>query len=325
MPRVLVIVNNLNQASYRLRIAALRDLLAQRGIDLHVELRPTRRIDRRRLYASAGQYGAVLLQRKLLEVREISLLRSYAKKIFLDVDDAVMYPGARRNPIHRWRIWRRFRAHVPRVDMVVAGNEYLADIFRKAGARATVLPTVVDTGRYQLKSHGPTRSPALVWIGSKSTLGYLRHFAAALAQSAARVGGLRLIVIADQAPTGLSLPVEHIPWSLDTESAALCRGDIGIAPMPADRWTLGKCGFKIIQYMAAGLPVVASPVGANAQIVLPGRTGFLPRENGQWAEAIASLAVDPQLRQRLGEAGRKRVEQEYSVRRAVDVWAGLLQ
>jgi glycosyltransferase involved in cell wall biosynthesis len=324
MPRVLVIANNPRQASYRLRIEALREPLAQRGVDLHVGIRPGRWIDRRQLYATAGQYDAVLLQRKLLEVREIRLLRQYAKKIFFDVDDAVMYPGERRNPIHRWRIWRRFAAHVPRLDLVVAGNEYLADIFRHAGARAVVVPTVVDAGRYLVKSHASTSSPALVWIGSKSTLGYLNHAASALARSAARVNGLRLIVIADQAPIDLPLPVEHVPWSLDSEAAALCRGDIGIAPMPVDRWTLGKCGFKILQYMAAGLPVIASPVGANGRIVLPGQTGMLPQSDTEWADAVASLAGDPQLRQTMGSAGRQRVEQEYSLQRAADEWAKVL-
>jgi glycosyltransferase involved in cell wall biosynthesis len=323
--RILVIANNLQQASYRLRVEALREILAQRQIDLDVKLRPDQWIDSRRLYASAQQYDAVLLQRKLLEVREIRWLRRFAKKIFFDVDDAVMYLGSRRNPIHRWRVWRRFAAHVGRVDLVVAGNEYLADIFRRAGAAAIVLPTVVDARRYQVKSHAPASAPALVWIGSRSTLGYLRRFAAALQQSAARVKGLRLIVIADESPTDLPLPVEHIPWSAATEASALCRGDIGIAPMPADHWTLGKCGFKIIQYMAAGLPVIASPVGANAQIVLPGQTGLLPQTDAQWADAVVTLAVDPQLRQAMGAAGRRRVDQEYSLQRAADVWEKALR
>jgi glycosyltransferase involved in cell wall biosynthesis len=323
--RILVIANNLNQASYRLRIAVLKDLLATRGIDLDIQLRPDSWLGRRRLYASAGQFGAVLLQRKLLEVREIKLLRAHAHKIFFDVDDAIMYPGSRRNPIHRWRVWRRFGALTGRVDMVVAGNEYLADIFRDAGARVIVMPTVVDAARYQVKLHVPTDSPALVWIGSKSTLGYLHCFADALQKSGARVTGLRLIVVADQAPTGLPLPVEHIPWSLQTEAAALARGDIGIAPMPADRWTLGKCGFKILQYMAVGLPVIASPVGANAKIVVPDQTGFLPQSDEQWADAVAALAADPKLRQTIGTAGRRRVEEEYSLTKAADLWERVLK
>jgi len=94
--------------------------------------------------------------------------------------------------------------------------------------------------------------------------------------------------------------------------------------MPADRWTLGKCGFKILQYMAAGLPVIASPVGANAQIVLPRQTGFLPQSAAQWADAVASLAADPQVRRAMGSAGRQRVEQEYSLQRAADMWAKVL-
>jgi len=323
--RILVIANNLNQASYRLRIAVLKDLLATRGIDLDIQLRPDSWLGRRRLYASAGQFEAVLLQRKLLEVREIKLLRARAHKIFFDVDDAIMYPGSRRNPIHRWRVWRRFGAFTGRVDLVVAGNEYLADIFRDAGARAIVLPTVVDAARYQVKLHAPTDSPALVWIGSKSTLGYLHCFADALQKSGARVTGLRLIVVADQAPTGLPLPVEHIPWSLQTEAATLARGDIGIAPMPADRWTLGKCGFKILQYMAVGLPVIASPVGANAKIVVPDQTGFLPQSDEQWADAVAALAADPKLRQTIGTAGRRRAEEEYSLTKAADLWERVLK
>jgi hypothetical protein len=94
--------------------------------------------------------------------------------------------------------------------------------------------------------------------------------------------------------------------------------------MPVDRWTLGKCGFKILQYMAAGLPVIASPVGANGRIVLPGQTGMLPQSDTEWADAVASLAGDPQLRQTMGSAGRQRVEEEFSLQRAADEWAKVL-
>jgi glycosyltransferase involved in cell wall biosynthesis len=118
--------------------------------------------------------------------------------------------------------------------------------------------------------------------------------------------------------------VEHFPWSEATEAEALCRGDIGIAPTPRDRWTMGKCGFKILQYMAAGLPVIASPVGANAEIVLPGQTGLLPETPDDWPAAIATLARDPDLRSRWGRAGRERVEHHYSLTQAAAQWAKLL-
>src|SRR5437763_15948472 len=114
--------------------------------------------------------------------------------------------------------------------------------------------------------------------------------------AAEQVPGLGLITIADETIRDARLPVEHIPWSAETEADALCRGDIGIAPTPTDRWTLGKCGFKIVQYMAAGLPVVASPVGANSELVREGESGFLPETPEDWAAAVVRLAKDVELR-----------------------------
>lgn len=322
--RVLVITNNLQQASFRLRIQALSEGLRRRGVCFDIHLRPREVLARRRLLKSAADYDAVLLQRKMLDPLDTRLLRKKARKLFFDVDDAVMYHSRPIGPLKRWQTWRRFLATARYADLVVAGNEYLADLFRRHGARAIVLPTIVDPAHYQVKSHTACDAPALVWIGSKSTLPYLRQFAPALADAKKRVPSLRLITIADQPLTDAPIPVEHVPWSEQTESAALCRGDIGIAPTPRDRWTLGKCGFKIVQYMAAGLPVIGSPVGANSEIVAPGETGFLPEDPAEWADAVAVLAGDPAKRQAMGTAARKRVEEHFSITRAIDVWAEML-
>lgn len=327
MKRILVITNNLQQASFRLRIAALIGPLAQRGLALDVQVRPRRLLARRRLLRSAAGYAAVILQRKLLDPWDIRLLRRHAGKLFLDVDDAVMFDHPHAGIIARWRMRRRFRATARQVDGIVAGNEYLGEYFRREGpsdAQVTIVPTVVDPSRYVVKTHGATPTPTLVWIGSNSTLEYLQGCFPALAEAARLLPGLRLLTIAGDPPRDPPVPLEHVRWTADVEAAALARGDIGIAPTPADRWTLGKCGFKIVQYMAAGLPVIASPVGANAQIVLPGETGLLPPTSGDWPAAIAALAVDAALRARLGAAARRRVEQHYSLATAVDAWAKLL-
>jgi glycosyltransferase involved in cell wall biosynthesis len=322
---VLVITNNLKQASFRLRIEALIEPLKSRGISLDIQVRPRGILARRRLLKTASQYDAVILQRKMLDPFDTRLLRERAKKLFFDVDDAVMFHSRPVGPIERWRTRRRFAATAAAADRVVAGNEYLAELFRRQGAEAIVLPTVVDPAHYQVKSHGETGSPTLVWIGSKSTMPYLRQFAGVLEESARRVPGLKLITIADVPFADAPLPVEHVPWSVETESAALCRGDIGIAPTPVDQWTLGKCGFKIVQYMAAGLPVIASPVGANQEIVVEGQTGLLAKNPGEWADGVATLAAYPAKRQAMGAAGRRRVEEDFSIERAADVWAALLQ
>src|SRR6185436_6764585 len=152
----------------------------------------------------------------------------------------------------------------------------------------------------------------LVWIGSQSTLPYVEQHIDAIRLAASRVP-LKLITIADRTLENPGFAVEHVPWTFDGEAAALVRGDIGIAPTPCDRWTLGKCGFKIIQYMAAGLPAIASPVGANAEIVRVGETGLLADSPEQWADAIVQLARDVGLRRRMGVAAREVVEREYSL------------
>ena len=326
MKRILVITNNLEQASYRVRVAALIEPLRRRGFELDVHVRSKSPGARRELFRSARDYHAVLLQRKLLDPSDANLLRRHARRILYDVDDAVMYHPKPVGWFSRWRTTRRFHATAAMVDQVVAGNEYLADLFRKQGAPATtVLPTVVDPIRYQVKVHHTTDAPRLVWIGSRSTLPYLRELVPTLERAARDVPSLRLVTIADATVESSAIPIEHVPWTAEGEAAALIRGDIGVAPTPCDPWTLGKCGFKIVQYMAAGLPVIGSPIGANAEIVRDGETGFLPASLDDWPALIANLAADVSLRARMGEAGRKRVESHYSIEYAADVWAGLLK
>jgi glycosyltransferase involved in cell wall biosynthesis len=321
----MVITNNLRQASYRLRIDALREPLSRRDIFLDVQVRPRSFFARRKLLRQASGFDAVILQRKLLDPMDVRLLRRHAPRLYYDVDDAVMYHSRPVGRIEQWRTMRRFRAVARAADCVVAGNEYLAHLFQREGAGTRVLPTVVDPRHYQIKSHQPAGNPALVWIGSQSTLPYLKSFGGVFAEAAKAVPGLRLIVVADEGWPDAPIPSEHVTWSEAQESAALVQGDIGIAPTPEDRWTLGKCGFKIIQYMATGLPVIASPVGANQEIVLQGDTGFLPTTPGEWADAIALLAGNVAKRGSMGQAARRRVEEHFSLARAVDFWAELLQ
>jgi glycosyltransferase involved in cell wall biosynthesis len=324
MKRILVIANNLNQASYRLRIAALIEPLRGRGFELDVQVRPRSLFARRRLLRRAADYDAVLLQRKLLDPSDARLLRRSARRILYDVDDAVMFNQTPRGRFSQWRLTRRFAATASILDCAVVGNDYLAGIFLAKCRNVIVLPTVVDPARYAVKDHAASDLVRLVWIGSHSTLPYLQQQLPALEAAAREIEGLRLLIIADDTLTTDAIQIEHEPWSEQTESASLLRGDIGIAPTPLNHWTLGKCGFKIVQYMAAGLPVIASPVGANAQIVQDGKTGFLAETRQLWREAIANLARDPALRHIMGQAGRQRVESQYSLERAVGTWSQIL-
>lgn len=323
--RVLAITSNLAQASSRLRIAVLAPLLLEQGFELTIVACPKTWTPRRELLRSASGYHAVILQRKLLDPWNWRILRRHARRIMFDVDDAVRFHPHRVGPYSKLRTTMRFAATARHVDHVVAGNSYLADMFRASGRQIAILPTAIDSDRYEVKQHCPTAAPRLVWIGSHSTLPYLRQFMPTLERAAQCVKGLRLLVIADQAVVSTRMRVEHIAWSVQSEVPALVQGDIGIAPTPLDRWTLGKCGFKILQYMAAGLPVIASPVGVNASLVQPGETGFAAEDAGQWCDAIAILCGDCGLRQRMGDAGRKLVETSYRIEDAALAWAELLR
>jgi glycosyltransferase involved in cell wall biosynthesis len=320
LKRILVITNNLSQASFRVRMAALVEPLRERGFELIVQVRPRSFLPRRRLLKSASAYDAVILQRKFLDPSDARLLRRQARRIYYDVDDAVMLHQGSPGLISRWRTRRRFLATTRILDHAVTGNRHLADVFAKEGRPVTVIPTVVDPSRYRIKQHKPSTTTTLVWIGSHSTLPYLRECVPVLE----KMSGIRLLIIADGSLVSPTLPIGHIPWSAETEADSLLQGDIGIAPTPDTPWTRGKCGFKIVQYMAAGLPVIASPIGANAEIVQENVTGYLPADYGAWPAVIERLARDVDLRTQLGQAGRRRAEAEYSIQRAADEWARIL-
>ena len=322
--RVLVITIDPAEAAFRLRLGILAPLLAGDGYTFDYRARPGDAGDRRRLIATAGDYDAVIVQRKLLDPGHARLLRRRARRVVFDLDDAVMTQRRRVSAWSRWLKHRRFRATAAAADHVVAGNEYLAEQFRALGRPTTVLPTVVDPDHYLVKQHGPTDRPTLVWIGSGSTLPYLRQWLPQLEAAARRVPGLRLVTIANDTVTSDVIAVEHVPWSEVAEAEALARGDIGIAPTPADAWTAGKSGFKIVQYMAAGLPTIASPVGANAAIIAAGVTGLLPATPEAWVDAIVDLATDAPRRAAMGAAARQGVLAGYTLARARAVWLAVL-
>jgi glycosyltransferase involved in cell wall biosynthesis len=198
--------------------------------------------------------------------------------------------------------------------MVVAGNEYLADFVTRAGAkRMEIIPTVVDLKRYlivnprQIGHEG--KLPLVGWIGQRATghllLPYKNLFDYLISTGKARFAAIGI----DTKSIGLSM--ESSPWMEQTEVSSIMNFDIGIMPLVDEPFERGKCGYKLIQYMACGLPVIASPVGANKQIVDHGVNGFLAETPEQWAKALQILLDDASLRQRMGEAGRKKVEQKY--------------
>jgi len=208
--------------------------------------------------------------------------------------------------------------------LVMVGSDYLGDRARRAGAiRVEYLPTVVDVTRYRVPSNGVGSGYNIGWIGSPLTASSLSVVQRALAELCANGNGRVTLVGAGQFTLD-SVPIDLRPWSEATEVAELQRFDVGIMPLPDGPWERGKCGYKVIQYMACGRPVVASPVGANLRIVAHGRDGLLATTPTDWVAALRTLQ-DAALRTRMGAAGRAKVEREYCVQVTAPRLAALLR
>lgn len=294
-------------------------------------LRSARRLVRTLEEASA--YDAVLVQRgaSLLFDREL-LPRLPARGIPLvyDFDDAVFLsqPGGSRWLEALRRPERTARALCRASARVLAGNAYLADFAREAmgparADRVYVVPTAVDTRTLQPRPHdGGT--PTLGWVGSDSTLRYLESLAPALRRLAEEVPHRLLVVAGAREPSLPGVRFSFARWSAEREAALIASLDVGLYPLDDTPWTRGKCGFKALQYMACGVPCVASPVGVLRDMIEPGVTGLHALDEAGWVEASARLLSDAAERRRMGEAGRALVEERYSVERVAPLVCELI-
>jgi len=244
---------------------------------------------------------------------ELSLLPKRLPLI-VDYDDAVFHRyDLHRSALVRELLGRKIDAVMARAQLVIAGNEYLAARAVAAGApHVEIVPTVVDLDRYPAPPPRTNVRPIIGWIGSPSTAHYLDILKPTLASLAGHFQFDAVAIGAREDQVVGSAFVAQ-PWAESTEAADVGRFDIGVMPLTDTPWERGKCGYKLVQYMALGLPTVASAIGANRQIVSDGRSGFLVDDVAAWKEAIGRLLGDQQLRVEFGKAGRKIVEERYEL------------
>lgn len=325
-------------ASSRLRFLAYLDTLAAEGFEVTVSpffdegylpaLYGGRRPDPlaiglaylRRIKALLGcrAYDLVWIEKEALPWLPLSveqwLLQGVATAI--DFDDAwYLRYEASGSPLVRRLLGGKLSGLVATARVILAGNGTLAHWARTAGAPTVVeLPTAVDLDRYgggQKDAGTEAGATVIGWMGTPSSArDCLRPLAPVLSEIVA-AGWARLTVVGADG-VALTVPATRLAWREDDEARQLRDFDIGIMPLVDDAWSRGKCAYKLIQYMAAGLPVVASPVGMNAEVVRPGENGFLATTPEEWTTALKSLAADATLRHALGEAGRQLVEARYS-------------
>lgn len=329
MPNALLLGYGLNQPSYRHRMRSLVAPLEDAGWQVRMEAFPSGRYglrtwERRDLLRWADV--TVLHQIKLSGI-EARLIARFARQRVFDVDDAIYVRKPRRlgDPVHD-STWRRkkFADTCRHVNVVAAGNEVLAGVARASARDIAILPTSIDAAAYRATTASAGDPPTIAWIGSPENLIYLEMIRPALARLAIRYPSLRVRVICSAFPEWDEITVERIVWSSATEAASLAAAHIGIMPLTDDEWSRGKCAFKLLQYMAASLPCVASPVGANTEAVLDGVNGFHARTVNEWEQSLARLIDSAELRARFGAAGHAHVEERYAMRSYQSRYTALL-
>jgi len=313
--KVLFLVPRLDKASTRYRVLQYFPALDESGIDHEVvplSLQARRRVGLHRQIRSAD---VVFVQKKLFSLPELLWVRLAARRLIYDFDDAVMFKNKPTGPFQQARQMKRFENTVRRADLVLAGNRYLQEQARTYNRDIRVLPTVLDMDRYVERPDGfkTDQSVTLGWIGSKGTLQYLREIGPALEVLGLRWPGLKLKIVADDFIDLQHLEVIKKPWRVDEEIADLHSFDIGLMPLADDVWTRGKCGFKLLQCMAVGLPVVCSPVGVNVEMVSSGQEGFLATSHQEWVAGLDALIADAGLRRTMGRQAREAVLKGYSL------------
>ncbi len=312
MTKIAAICNRLDNPSFVHRFGQLGPLLKSQGASFEAFALPKEVACRWSLFRRLVEYDLVIIARKLFCWLELSYIRRVTKRLVFDLDDALMYadrPCSRLLPSWRARLFHRT---VRQVDHVVCGNEYLRQQTAKAREATTVIETPVDLKRYRLRPDLPSDKVVMGWIGSASSSRYLEAKLPLLDQILRRYENVSLKVVSNKAVSYPGMDITNKSWSERDELADLQSFDIGLMPLPDDKWTRGKCGFKILQYFAVGTPAVASPVGINSQIVEDSVSGFLPSSDQQWLECIGQLIQNRDLRRSMGLSGRRRVEQRYS-------------
>lgn len=274
---------------------------------------------RRRDVAISGDFDLIYLFREAALLGPPIFERRLAKTgvpIVFDFDDAIFH--SYKSPSNGYLSYLKFPGKTGEIcglsTHVMAGNEYLASYARQHNSNVTIVPTTIDTDKYK-RPENVTRNDKITigWSGSFSTVQHLDTVRGML-QKLAAVEDFKLRVIGTPEYRLDGVNVEAMPWRSETELDDLSAIDIGLMPLPDEKWSRGKCGLKALQYMALGIPTICSPVGVNSTIIKDGENGFLADSDDEWIAKIRHLIADAGMRRAVGEAGRQTVEEKYSAR-----------
>lgn len=257
------------------------------------------------------------------------ILNKIGVPFVVDYDDAIFH----QYDLHHSLFIRKILGH--KIDsvmknsaLVTAGNEYLAERARSSGAKTVeIIPTVIDLNRYNVEEEHNDKVFTIGWIGAPSTVKYLKLIEPALSEFFKNkpIKSAKLLIVGGEKIDLGAVPLEIREWTEETEVTDISVFDVGIMPLPDEPWERGKCGYKLIQYMACGVPVIASPVGVNKNIVKNGVNGFLASNTEEWVQALNRLIEDKNLKTTMGKRGRSEVENKYCIQVTLPKLTSLLK
>lgn len=248
-------------------------------------------------------------------VFEWIISKIFRKKIIYDFDDAIWIPNtSKENKLVSWiKAFWKIKYICKWADKVVGGNDYLCEYALSFNKKVIKIPTCVDTAnRHNRLKDQHTGKIKVGWTGSHSTMKFLNQLIPVLRELQTRYD-FEFVVISNKPPAFELSSLRFIPWNEGTEVEDLLQLNIGVMPLEKDPWCEGKCGFKLIQYLSVGIPAIASPIGVNQAIIEDGKNGFLCETKEEWDRALSFLIEQTDKRTKMGELGRSKIENEYSI------------
>ena len=257
---------------------------------------------------SAPDYDLVVIEHQLFPYLPYPIekvFRILNRRTVVEFDDAIYLTF-----LHR----KKMQKSLKNSSGVIAGNRFLAGFAEEFNRDVKIIPTIIDTEIYRVKENYEANKIVICWIGLAYNLSYLNQLNDVL-KTISRKFDISLKIISSKPLMIDGVNVVFKEWCHENEIDDLRSSDIGIMPLPDNEWTKGKCGAKLLQYMACGLPSVSSPVGVNSEIINDGENGFLARSSEEWISRIALLIEDKNLREAMGRKARKTVEEKYSLKK----------
>jgi glycosyltransferase involved in cell wall biosynthesis len=322
--RVAALTSGRDVPSSRFRVRQHIEALARQGIEVQefspriekyavarvgesrMEFRAKKLFSRLPSVARSWRYDITWLERELIFAR-YTWERLLKHPLLFDVDDALWLTGP--------AAAESMAKIAARADVVVAGNAFLAEWFGRFAPRIEVVPTAIDSERFKPALRPRPPGPLVIgWTGLASNYRFLEQLQAPLSRFVGEHDAV-LLVVADKPPP-IALPdgrLRFVRWSRETEVTALQDCDVGIMPLDTTDWSRGKCSFKMLQCMAVGLPVIATPVGMNAELLAEGNIGLAAQSEGEWLDAFRFLAKERDVARAMGAEGRRLVEERYSI------------